>query len=96
MNEAYGNPRRKRTRSYSISGRRKGIVYVIDIDPTSKTYNKHVLTLYVDDAGQGFRDLSVTPDGNQLVLGAPDVAQFAPNASLPFGPPADTEVIPRY
>ncbi|WP_346658742.1 Ig-like domain-containing protein [Bradyrhizobium sp. 143] len=53
-----------------------GTIYVIDTDPRSKTFNKHVLTLQVNDAGFGLRGLAMTPDGEQLIASAPSVPAF--------------------
>jgi VCBS repeat-containing protein len=53
-----------------------GLIYVIDIDPRSDNYNKHVLTLQVEDAGFGLRGLSLTPDNKQLLIAAPSVPHF--------------------
>ncbi|RUY63521.1 tandem-95 repeat protein, partial [Mesorhizobium sp. M7A.F.Ca.CA.001.05.1.1] len=64
-----------------VSDMNSGAIYVIDVDPTSGTYNKHVGTIVVKDVTDmsssvpqhfGLRDLQLTPDGRQLVVAAPN------------------------
>ena len=60
-------------------------IYVIDIDPYSATYNRHIATLTfgdlpknADGATFGLRGLTITPDGTQLAALIPTQAYWNP------------------
>ncbi|MER9397476.1 Ig-like domain-containing protein [Mesorhizobium sp. M0615] len=76
-----------------VSDMNNGAIYVIDVDPASATYNKHVGTIVVKDVTDmssgvpqhfGLRDLKLTPDGRQLVVAAPN--QFLTGTSTATTP----------
>ena len=62
-----------------------GTIYVIDIDPTSPTFNKHILTFAIDAAGFGLRGLDITPDGKQLIALAPSVPRYGASSEKQGG-----------
>ena len=57
---------------YGTPSAGQGRIYVIDIDPTSCTFNTVVRTIDVKSAGQGLRQLVVSDDGRRLYVAAPN------------------------
>ncbi|MBI3348492.1 MAG: putative Ig domain-containing protein, partial [Burkholderiales bacterium] len=51
---------------------RHGLVYVVDIDPNSPTFNQYVKTIDVGPAPFGLRELVVSEDGKKLYVAAPN------------------------
>jgi hypothetical protein len=45
-----------------------GKIYVINIDPSSPLYHKHVATWTLEEAEWGVRGMTITPDNTQLVV----------------------------
>jgi hypothetical protein len=63
-----------------VSDANVGVIYVIDINPTSQTFHKVVKNIAVDVAPEGLRGMDVTADGRRLYAAAPvkgGAAQFS-------------------
>ncbi|TVR47529.1 MAG: tandem-95 repeat protein, partial [Puniceicoccaceae bacterium] len=58
-----------------------GAIYVIDIDPFSADFHRHVRTIAVSPAPLGLRELAVSPDGATLVATAPGRTLFGAYAA---------------
>ena len=58
-----------------------GTIYVIDTDPTSRSFNQHVMTLNTRAVLHGLRGLAITPQGDQLIVSAPSVPHYVTEAS---------------
>ncbi|HND23400.1 MAG TPA: putative Ig domain-containing protein, partial [Rhodocyclaceae bacterium] len=59
-----------------VSDEVAGRVYVIDIDPSSSTYNTLVKTIDVNPAPSGLRGMAINANGKRLFVAAPDKALF--------------------
>src|SRR5690606_2974646 len=59
-----------------VSDENKGVVYVIDIDPLSKNFHRHVRTIAVGPAPLGLRGLALNADNSLLYVTAPGRTLF--------------------
>src|SRR5262249_28553996 len=50
----------------------QGMVYVVDINPASQSYNHVINTIHVPSVPSGLRGVAVSADGSHLYLTAPD------------------------
>ncbi len=69
-------------------------LYVVDVDPKSKTFGKHVYNLGLPpaaDGGRGLRDIALTPDGSALVVTSPGRWGSTP---MPMAGPASSASSP--
>ncbi|MEM2990941.1 MAG: YncE family protein, partial [Halobacteria archaeon] len=62
-----------------VTDRISPVVYILDIDPNSKTYNQHVATLNVGFGPKGLRGLAISSDGKYLFVAAPARDLFDPS-----------------
>ena len=69
-----------------VSDEGVGAVYVVDIDPFSKTFNHHIATIAVGPAPLGLRGIALNSDDSLLFVTAPGQTLFgaygAPTGSL--------------
>ena len=62
----------------------KGMIYVIDVDPSSPTFNTMVRAIQVDGAPKGLRQLALDADGSKLYVAAPNREGYgAPDPAFP-------------
>ncbi|MCB1968225.1 MAG: hypothetical protein KDI64_19875, partial [Candidatus Accumulibacter sp.] len=64
-----------------VSDEVAGRIYVLDIDPSSGSYNKLVRTLDVAPAPSGLRGMAINANGTRLFVAAPEKALFGGSGS---------------
>ncbi len=64
-----------------VSDQAQGAVYVVDIDPFSKTFDRHVQTIAVGPAPLGLRGIALNSDGSMLFVTAPGRTLFGAYAA---------------
>ena len=74
-----------------ISDERSGIVYVLDISPTSHTFHTVTRTINVAGAPAGLRGIDVSADGTRVYAAAPSSASYFTSTFV--GPPAPGNLV---